>query len=389
MSESGTRLAILAQSGRMLAQSAVRGGWRAWVLDLYGDDDTRACGERCAVVDDGRGGFDRGRVSAALRRAAAEGVQGLVYGSGLECAPEWLDEVAGLLPLWGNGPETLRWLKSPSRFFALLDDLDIPYPESRFQPPHCPEGWLVKPGCGEGGKGVAFCAASAVQAGGYFQRHFAGTPMSALFLADGNQVRLVGFNALWITEAAGQPFGFAGASNRPELPPAWRGQVADWVGRLARSVGLKGLNSLDFVYDGERCLVLEVNPRPSATLALYDADFPDGLLAAHVRACRGLLPRDAPPSPPRAMRIVYAPHRLQVPAGIAWPSWCADLPAAGSEIVAGQPLCSVVAEGSALDLPRLARERERAVLGLCRRAGTHEFNSDNYIERVGETDESA
>ncbi|BBL72282.1 ATP-grasp domain-containing protein [Methylogaea oryzae] len=365
MPEHGASVVILAQSGRMLAQSAARAGWRTRVLDLYGDEDTRACSERCALVDDG-GGFDHGRVLDELRRAAAEGARGLVYGSGLECAPDWLDEIAGLLPVWGNSPDVLRWLKSPPRFFALLDELGIPYPESCFQPPDCPDGWLLKPGCGEGGKGVAFCAASAVQDGAYYQRHIAGTPMSALFLADGNHVRLVGFNALWTTGAAGQPFGFAGASNRPDLPPVWRGRVADWTGRLARRVGLKGLGSLDFVYDGDRCWALEVNPRPSATLALYDADFPDGLLAAHVRACGGALPESVPLSMARAMRIVYAPRRLKVPAGVVWPSWCADLPAAESEIAAGEPLCSVAVEGGVQDLPRLSRERERMALELCR-----------------------
>lgn len=349
----------------MLAQSAVRAGWRPWVLDLYGDEDTRACSEFCEV-DDGLGGFDHARVLAELRRAAAEGATGLVYGGGVECAADWLEEMAAILPVWGNSPEVVRLLKSPPRFFRLLDELAIPYPESRFQPPECADGWLVKPGCGEGGKGVAFCAAaSGLEAGNYFQRYIAGMPMSALFLADGKRACLVGFNELWTNSAAGQPFGFAGASNRPDLPRPWRERLADWLGRLARRVGLKGLNSLDFVFDGCGCWVLEVNPRPSATLALYDADFPEGLLAAHVRACGGELPEGVPAAPPRAMRIVYAPNALCVPDKVAWPEWCGDLPMAASEIAAGQPLCSLAAEGEGLDLLELLLKRERVVLALC------------------------
>jgi predicted ATP-grasp superfamily ATP-dependent carboligase len=349
----------------MLAQSARRAGWRPWVLDLYGDEDTRACSWHCQRVDDGRGGFDSAAVLAGLRRAAAEGAAGWVYGSGWECRPGELAELAVILPLWGNGPELLRWLKSPARFFALLDALDIPYPESRFQVPEFPEGWLVKPGCGEGGKRVALCAAAAaIKPSAYFQRCIAGQPQSVLFLADGRRAVPLGFNTLWTAGTVEQPYGFAGACNRADLPPPWRERLAAWLQRLVEQTGLKGLNSLDFIYDGACCWVLEVNPRPSASMALYDEDFSGGLLAAHVAACAGRLPQAVPPAMPRAMRIVFAPYPLQVPAGVAWPEGCADLPAPGSVLAAGQPLCTVAAAGQAA-VQRL-QERGRAALACCR-----------------------
>lgn len=351
----------------MLAQSARRGGWRPWVLDLYGDEDTRACSWHCQRADDGQGGFAYEAVLAGLRRAAAAGAAGWVYGSGWECCPERVAALAKCLPLWGNGPELLRWLKSPARFFALLDALAIPYPESRFQAPESPGGWLAKPGCGEGGKRVALCAAAAaVEPGAYFQRHVAGKPLSVLFLADGRRAVPLGFNTLWVAGTAESPYGFAGAANRADLPPPWHARVAAWLQRLVEQTGLQGLNSLDFIYDGESCWVLEVNPRPSATLALYDEDFPGGLLAAHVAACAGLLPQALPPALPRAMRIVFAPYPLQVPVGVVWPAGCADLPAAGSVLAAGQPLCTVSAAGAGQAAVRLLRQRERAALECCR-----------------------
>lgn len=335
---------------------------------MYGDQDTLAFSERCIVVADGEGGFDRQRTVAELRRAAAEGVAGLVYGSGLECIPELLEQASAHLPLCGNATEVLARLKSPRTFFSLLDSLGIPYPESCFERPGRPEGWLSKPGCGEGGKRVAFPAATAEAGDAYFQRHIAGTPMSALFLADGRKACLVGFNELWTEAVAGQPFLFAGAVNRPALDAFRREQVIGWVRRLVAETGLKGLNSLDFMVDGEACWVLEVNPRPSATLALYDEDVAGGLLAAHIRACAGYLPEALPVMAPRAWRIVYAPQRLAVPDDLAWPAWCADLPATGSIVEAGRPVCSVAAAGEGEDLRRLSRERQQAALALCRPA---------------------
>jgi predicted ATP-grasp superfamily ATP-dependent carboligase len=102
--------------------------------------------------------------------------------------------------------------------------------------------------------------------------------------------------------------------------------------------------------------VLEVNPRPTATIELYDADVEGGMVALHLRACRGKLPTPLKLSRARAHAIVYAPTALRVPASIAWPAWCTDLPEAGSAIAAGAPVCSVHAEGNT------AAEARRMVL---------------------------
>lgn len=356
-------LVILAQSGRMLAQSAARAGWRPWVLDLYGDADTQACSAHCRVVADDCGGFARDLILAEVRLAVTQGAIGLVYGSGLECYPNLLAELATLLPVLGNQAHVVRRLKSPRQFFPLLDSLEIPYPETQFETPNSAEAWLVKPSCGEGGKGVAFLAFStAIPCGAYFQRQITGTPMSVLFLADGHRACVVGFNELWVSGAAERPFGFVGANNRPALTLLSQQQWVDWLQRLMDRVALKGLNSLDFICNGNHCWALEINPRPSATLALYDDDFADGLLAAHVQACAGRLPEAVPVAAPRALRSVFAPQQITVPDGLEWPPCCVDLPLAGTVIKEGQPLCSVLVSGDDQNLMRLSLEQEQMAL---------------------------
>ena len=57
---------------------------------------------------------------------------------------------------------------------------------------------------------------------------------------------------------------------------------------LARSLGLRGLNSADFLIEGDNAWLIEINPRPGATLDLFDSPS-----AAALRlACR-CLPRRA------------------------------------------------------------------------------------------------
>jgi predicted ATP-grasp superfamily ATP-dependent carboligase len=339
------RLLVVSCSARMLVRSAARAGLRPVALDLYADADTRECVEACEAVAPGsETGFDGDRLIAAAERLAP--ALPLVYGSGMDVAPDLLARLARGREVYGNPPELLQVLRTPETFFDLLRRLDISHPETRFSPPQDPANWLIKSGCSEGGKGVRFCAHNQAGAGDYFQRRLPGPPLSALFLADGEQVRILGFNTLWTASHFGRPFLFVGAVNRARLGREQREQVRGQVETLVRALGLKGLNSLDFMVDGAICRVLEINPRPSATLGLYDADFPEGLLAAHIRACRGRLDVSGRSGDAvRAFAAVFAARTIAVPEAMVWPEWCADRPVPGSVIEAGQPLCTVEAEG--------------------------------------------
>jgi predicted ATP-grasp superfamily ATP-dependent carboligase len=359
------RLLLVSCAGRMLARSASRAGLRPVVLDLYADQDTRECAAAFAQIPHGRIGFEADALlEAAGRLAPAEKGFALVYGSGLDIAPDLLERLARGRTIYGNPPELLRLLKTPAAFFALLRRLDIPYPDIRQTRPPDPQHWLIKSGCSEGGKGVRFCGQAEPDGDDYYQRRLPGAPHSALFLADGTDARIIGFNTLWTARHLGQPFLFVGAVNRADLSPIQRGRIEACVARLTRAVGLKGLNSLDFMLDGETCRALEINPRPSATMALYERDFPEGLLARHIRACRGELgePREVGTTV-RAFRAIFARRDVQVPETMAWPEWCADRPMPGSSVAAGDPLCTVEAEGhDSREVERLIRQRESEAL---------------------------
>lgn len=357
-------LLLVAQSARMLAQSAARVGHRACAIDGFGDADTRRHAAHCLALAAGPQGFDGAELLQAADRLAPPGGDcGLVYGSGIDTRPELVEKLARGRKLFGNSPATLRRANNPREFFRLLDRLAIPYPATRFAPPACLDGWLVKPGCGEGGKGVGFAAKNRpAPADAYYQRHIPGEALSVLFIADGQEARVIGCNTQWTaSHDLGQPFLFAGAVNRAELDAAQRASLADHAGKLTAALGLVGLNSLDFMVEAGICRVLELNPRPSATMALYDEDFDAGLLAAHVAACRGRLPT-VRPGPARALRIVYAPQPLTIRGGFRWPVACADIPHPGTAINTGEPLCSLLAQGGDRDAVEALLKTQEAEL---------------------------
>ncbi len=339
---------LISSSARAMAQSAVRAGFRPLVLDLYADEDTQAVATGFAKIPPGATGFDADSLLRAADRLAPRAAgHALIYGSGFERNSALLRQLSRSRTLYGNPPEVVRRVNTPRLFFGLLDRLQIPYPEVSYRlPDKHSDDFLIKPAGGTGGRGVDRVSPRAMPYPHYFQRRLDGPAYSALFLADRKTPCLIGFNTLWTYgEVMHHPFLFAGAINHTPLTDDRKATLRGYLQRLVPALHLRGLNSLDFMLDGDQIRVLEINPRPSATQILYEADFPDGLLAWHVAACRGLLPdTEASPALTRAFRVLFSPRPFRVPERLSWPAWCADRPASGSVIERGQPICTLFAE---------------------------------------------
>lgn len=342
-------LLLVAASGRALAQSAAHFGVPVVVLDLFNDLDARVLAVASRAVAGRNGKFDSRRLlAAALELCPPERCAGLVYGSGLEGRTRLLERLSRGRNLFGNRPEAVAALKDPARFFPLLDSLGIAHPEVRVQPPAEVAGWLVKRTGGAGGSHVRQARSQhRARAHRYFQRFQPGRTLSVLFLADGRRAGVIGFNEQWTAGVRHcAPYCYGGAVSQAWLPQRTRRRLGGQLDDLVQASGLVGLNGLDFILAGETPCVLEVNPRPTATIDLYDAEIEGGLLALHLRACGGDLMDIPAARVVRAHAIVYAAIALRLPVGIEWPEWCTDLPEGGSVIPAGAPVCSVHAHAA-------------------------------------------
>jgi predicted ATP-grasp superfamily ATP-dependent carboligase len=352
-------LAVAGLSARMLAEAAARDGYEVMALDLFGDADTRRAAAHWVPIGpaDGALQFDGVRVLDALRelsqRRNAE-VLGWIAGSGFEGRPDLLEAGASLLPLIGCSADAVRRVRDPQRFFGALAAHRIGHPAVQWHAPAGASGWLSKDARASGGWHIRHAAdrgdaAESAGAARYFQREMHGTPMSATFIANGRGARLLGFNELIVRAMGARPHVYCGCIGPVSVAPEVVRRMVDAAHRLAAAFDLRGWCSLDFIRDGDALGVLEVNPRPPASLALYAQH---GLVDAQLRAC---LHRELPPRMFAASRrtagheIVYAARALQVDEArarqlAAWPG-AHDLPTAGTRIVPGEPLCSLSAEG--------------------------------------------
>jgi predicted ATP-grasp superfamily ATP-dependent carboligase len=363
---------IAAFSGRALAAAACRAGDSVVVADLFGDADTRRLAPWLQMPGDLVSGID----GEALREriAAAGPLEGIVYGAGFEARPALLRELAEIAPLVGNDAATVAAVKDPVVFAGRLAALGLPHPPVATQPG---DGvWMRKRRGASGGFHVRYALGDdAVPAEDvYFQRLAAGQPLSALFLADGSKARLLGLSRQWADPSVASPFRYGGSAGPIDVSPLLTAEIASACSALAASLGLRGLNSLDMLVEGASWTILEINPRPGATLDIFD-DASGRLWRWHRDAIAGELPSESAVAslPLRAAAILYAEAATTIPSEMTWADWVADIPTAGSGIAVGAPICTILASGR--DVAAARAELDARAGRLRRRlGGPHPFS---------------
>ena len=341
-------LLIAAVSGRALAVSAIRAGLRPLVADFFADTDTAASAHACRKLtgDIGRGmrWQSLGTALEALAEAAPSPILGLVYGSGFEDRPHLLTRIAERWPLLGNDAATVERLKAPESFFAGLDRLGIAHPLTATERPARGAGWLAKRRGGAGGSHIVQSGIGLYGRDVYYQQRVEGRAVSALFVADGSGARVLGFSEQWTAPSKRSLWRYGGAVRPAALPIAAARQMASAVKHVAQAFKIMGLASAEFMVSEGRALLLEINPRPGATLDIFDTGATP-LLRLHLDAVgEGKLPRASLKfEEAMASAIVYAPKGVRVPPEMIWPDWAADRPKPSEWIDKNRPICTVLA----------------------------------------------
>lgn len=349
---------IAALAGRGLAASARRAGYEPLVADAFGDSDTaQYAAHALCVKDAARIGFRTKQTLAALSELAHRATSppvGLVLGSGFEDRPKLIEVLARRYRILGNDAATIARCKDPVALAALLDKLSIEHPETQLRVPGDPAGWLSKRIGGSGGTHVA--SAEAEQgARRYYQRRLDGIPHSVLAVASGGRMQMIGISRQWTVGSGPRPYRYGGAAGPVEVAADVAASMQAAAEKLCAELKLAGLVSFDFLLAGETPYLLEINPRPGATLDVFD-DERGSLFRAHLAAAMGQTPQVNVSMDVRAAAILYAdPGSLDI-GDEPLPPWTADRPAPGTHIPRYRPIATVYGSGASQD----------AALGSCR-----------------------
>lgn len=342
---------------RMLAELAVRAGYPIVALDYFGDADLRPlCPGRSLLRDDGL----PYSVTALVNAAGDMAAPAVTYSANLENYPAEVARLSQGRQLLGNSPETLAGVRDPARLASALHTGGFAFPETLLpdsgRTPDPARAWLWKPLQGGGGHGIRPWRHGRPAEGGILQERLAGMAGSAAFVANGREAVVLGLTEQLVGQPAFGASGFQYCGNLapPRLPPSEIGallaQVRAIVSLLTGTFGLIGLNGLDFIWQGGRAWSLEVNPRPSASLELFDLAYDVRVFDMHVQSFTGQLPhfvleQALAKGPAAGKAIVYAPYDLNVGDTRDWASYgVRDIPHPYEQIGRRQPICTLLAQ---------------------------------------------
>lgn len=334
-------LLIAAQSGRFLAQIAHRAGYPVRVADQFADTDTLAVAEQHLLLADFEALSERTFLDAVISLAAGQSAV-LIIGTGLERFFNCLEQLPANIQSANNPCQSLRRCLTPRDWFTLLSELAIAYPQSQFSRPATPDHYLLKSSRHWGG-GHIQNAGQATTDGDYYQQHIQGRSGSVLFIADGEKARPISLNQQFCRAPLQQDFRLQAITNRLTTDENSKARLANICQKLTMTLTLRGFQSLDFIIGaGGEIRILELNPRPGASLQCLPTDWP--LINWHLDACQGRLPpiEDWPAAASRLWYGAYADTGLTIPASFNWPVYACDLPAAGMHIARNQIICSLL-----------------------------------------------
>jgi len=348
------KVLVVAVSARMLAELAVADGYEVVAVDRFGDVDLRAVASATTAQS-----------NDALTELAAEvEADAVVYGAGFENRPDLVRRLAERHELLGTPPELLPEVRDPRAVGAAARAAGARAPETRVTGHGGGGAWLRKPRHGGGGRGIRPWKGGSVRPTEVLQRRIDGLSCSAVAIGDGRRAVMLG-----LTEQLHRSPGFQWMGNL--TPPRFPEEEADELdGRLravctevAARFGVRGAFGIDAIWDGRDAWVLEVNPRPPASLELFGR----GSFAAHVSGARGLGVRVGAASPAapsaKAKLVLFAERDLRAPDPAWWPAGLVhDVPHGGEEIKRGAPVCTLISADA--NLPALIERGARLLSGL-------------------------
>ncbi len=397
-----------------MAASAARAGWDVYAADLFCDLDLQTAAREAVPVPHGDGdeaaGYPWSLVAAA---AGFSSSAAWCYTGAVENHPNLIDAISRVRPLAGNTGDVVRRLRDPAELAGATFAAGLSFPETLSSPDGLPlDGtFLVKPLAGAGGRGIRWwnpaSAANhamhqATPAGRLhiWQRYTPGTPLSASYCFAEGSARLFGVSRQLIGEPwchAGE-FAWCGAVNlrtAGSLPVVDRllAQLERLGGVLAERFRPVGLVGVDLIVDAAgRLTVIEVNPRPTASMELFERSGAGSIAGSHLAACGFATPVDIPLEQPPvapalnwAKAVLFAAQSTAISQSLidrlvretspwtqadgGWPA-LADIPRPGQTIAAGAPVVTIFAVAPADDAP-LATLRNRVaridalLAGLC------------------------
>jgi predicted ATP-grasp superfamily ATP-dependent carboligase len=330
---------LIGLSTRALAESAVKAERDIVSIDFFGDVDQEQICENIGLRKEYGAELDSFDPSLFLKAASQLEFDSVIYVAPLENHLQVLERFEKHSRIIGNGVKVVTEVRDWKRVREFCKENGINFPQTVEG-----TGLIVKPKKSGGGVGIHHLSEYVVQ------RYIKGKHYSASFLGNGEQGRLVSVNEQLIgrEEFGARDFWYCG-----NITPAGI-EREDVIQGLCENVvakfKLKGSCGIDFVMD-KGLWLMEINPRPQATLEIVEKAYMVNMFTLHINAVEGTLEWIGRPKRTWGKAIIYAEKEVKIPDASQWSTygWIKDIPHPREIIKKGEPLCTVLADGSDRD----------------------------------------
>ncbi len=118
----------------------------------------------------------------------------------------------------------------------------------------------------------------------FYQTFIDGDSYSVIFICKNKEFSIVGINKIFSKKTKFSEFTFSGAYSNLDLKKEVIDSLKRIINFFVKNYNLVGLNGIDFILSDD-VYFLEINPRITQTCFMYEDNFSDGFLNAHIEAC--------------------------------------------------------------------------------------------------------
>jgi len=192
-----------------------------------------------------------------------------IYASGLEGRNYLYDLLESEFSICGNNLSLLEKSGYIENFSRELRDCGLKYPKTysmNDESLSSDKKYIFKPFDSCGGYDISQIPSS--RSNLYIQEYIDGDVYSCSFIIDDNHFKLLGFNRLLNLNSHNEnSFIHAGAlMTKKRFPESFHKAIK----ALAKTLGMRGFNGLDFIFDGDDCYIIDINPRLTSPFFLYN-----------------------------------------------------------------------------------------------------------------------
>lgn len=278
---------VVGLSTRMLVQS-IHNSHDVFAMDVFGDRDIRdkVCGWK--NIGNANYEIDEQKFLKVFKEVVREfSPSAWTHASGFEGKYNLITEAEKCLVHYGLSEDKIQRIRRPLSFFEALERLNIKHPETfvdKFDV-ESSDGWLRKDFDTAGGLGIVRNNVSKlISDGNYFQKEIKGKPLSVFFLVEHERIIIFGYCENIYEKKYNSPYFYQGLIGPVKLSIEVENSILKIIKKIVEEFNLMGLNGLDFILTEEEVFVIELNPRPTGAMEIFEKLLNKSILEMHCNA---------------------------------------------------------------------------------------------------------